>query len=143
MDGMGASMMGGRWNSLGVGPIYTAENYSGAFLELVVKLGSVAVGPVYHYCEITVPDEVAVEDSHFPLAGLDRESATRRYGNSWWKELRTAVLRVPSAVTRVESNFLLNPRHPQFGLLQVSGPMPVWVDPRLISAAQGWKASGR
>jgi len=143
MDGFGASMNGGRWNSPGVAPVYTAENYSGAFLELVVKLGRVAVNPVYHYCEITVPDEVAVEDSQFPLAEMDRESATRKCGNSWWKESRTAVLRVPSAVTRVDGNFLLNPRHPQFALLKVSEPKPVWVDSRLISAAQGWKAGGR
>ena len=143
MNGMGASMQGGRWNSPGLGPIYAAENYSGAYLELMVKLGRVALSGMYHYCEIVVPDDVPVEDSNFPLAEIERESVTRRCGNSWWKGLRTAVLRVPSALTHVDSNFLLNPFHPQFHILQVSATRPVWVDPRLTLAAQGWKAGAR
>jgi len=136
-------MQGARWNSPGIGPIYAAENYSAAFLELMVKMGRVAVPSLYHYCSIEVPDNVEIEDSRFPLDELERESATRRCGNVWWREVRTAVLRVPSAVTRVDSNFLLNPKHPQFPLIQAGEPKPVWVDPRMVAAARGLKASDR
>ena len=138
MDGTGASVNGARWNSPGAAPIYAAENYSAAYLELIVKIGSIAISRTYHYCRIDVPDEVQVENSEFPLLLLDREAATRGYGNRWWKQKRTAVLRVPSAVTRVDSNFLIHPHHAQFSLLKVSAPEPVWVDPRVAAAAQGF-----
>jgi len=139
MDGTGASLQGARWNSPGLGPIYAAENYSAAYLELMVQFGRIGLRPFYHYCSIDVPDDVEIENSRFPLEELDREAATRRFGNQWWRQLRTAVLQVPSAVTRVDSTYLLNPKHAQFDLLQPSQPKPVYVDPRLTAAAQGWK----
>ena len=143
MDGTGASIQGARWNSPGIAPIYTAENYSGAFLEMMVRLGRIVVPPDYHYCSIEVPDSVAVEDSRFPVEDVERESLTRRLGNTWWRESKTAVLRVPSAITRVDSNYLINPKHPDFPLLRPGDPKPVWVDPRMIAVAQGLRPTGR
>ena len=143
MHGTGASIQGARWNSLGIAPIYAAENYSAAFLEMMVRLGKIVVPPDYHYCSIEIPDGVAVEDSRFPVEDLDRESLTRRTGNTWWRESKTAVLRVPSAITRVGSNYLINPKHPDFPLLRPSDPQPVWVDPRMIAVAQGLRPTGR
>lgn len=143
MDGTGAALQGGRWNSPGVAPIYSAANYSAAFLELIVQMGRVALLPTYHYCHIDVPDQVIIEQSNFNLDDLSNEAATRGCGNRWWKEGRTAVLCVPSAVTRVDSNYLLNSNHPQFALLKVSNSKPVWVDSRLTAAAQGWKSTAQ
>ncbi len=137
MDGTGASLNGARWNSPGAAPIYAAENYSAAYLELLIKVGTVALGRTYHYCRIEVPEEVQVENSDFPLDQLESEAATRGCGNQWWKQKRTALLRVPSAVTRVDSNFLINPHHSQFPLLRVSAPELVWVDPRIAASASG------
>jgi RES domain-containing protein len=41
------------------------------------------------------------------------------------------VLRVPSAVVPLEHNYLLNPRHPQFGSIRRGEPMPFPIDLRL------------
>jgi len=40
-------------------------------------------------------------------------------GNDWLDRGRTAVLRVPSALVPTESNFLVNPLHPDFSELRV------------------------
>jgi RES domain-containing protein len=109
----------------------------------MVQMGRVALRPNHHYCRIDVPDQVAIENSHFPLEQLASESATRSLGNKWWKARSSAILCVPSAVTRVDSNYLLNPNHPDFALLQVSGAEAVWVDPRLTAAALGWQSTAQ
>jgi RES domain-containing protein len=54
-------------------------------------------------------------------------------GDRWVAERRSAVLRVPSAIIEVESNYLLNPEHPEFGRITISAPVPFAFDARLIA----------
>jgi RES domain-containing protein len=55
-------------------------------------------------------------------------------GDRWVAERRSAVLRVPSAIIEVESNYLLNPGHPEFGRITISAPVPFAFDARLIAS---------
>ena len=130
MDGTGARLWGGRWNSPGFGPIYAAENYSAALLEIVVNNGNLSAPVDFQYCSIDVPDSVAIEDSGVSPEELD-DRPTVIIGDKWWKAGKFAVLRVPSAVTRIEHNFLINPLHEAYSLIRPSRPKPVWLDPRL------------
>jgi RES domain-containing protein len=58
---------------------------------------------------------------------------SRAFGDQWIQEQRSAVLRVPSAVTRgLEWNLILNPHHPQFFLNYLEKPVAVFVDMRLL-----------
>ena len=41
-------------------------------------------------------------------------TASRRFGDTWFDQSRTAVLIVPSLVTRIDRNILLNARHRDF-----------------------------
>jgi hypothetical protein len=41
-------------------------------------------------------------------------------------------LRVPSVLVPSESNFLLNPRHPEYTNLVIGEPLPFSFDPRLF-----------
>ena len=51
-----------------------------------------------------------------------------------WLSLRSsAVLEVPSAVVEQESNFLLNPEHPDFSSIEIGPRRPFKLDPRLIT----------
>ncbi|HFD16618.1 MAG TPA: hypothetical protein ENJ38_09980 [Rhodospirillales bacterium] len=45
---------------------------------------------------------------------------------------RPLVLRVPSAVTRLDNNLVINPEHPAFPGLAPSDPQEVVRDPRLF-----------
>ncbi len=131
-DGYGSSLNGARWNSPGRGPIYAAETYSGAMLEMLVRLGRIAVPPDYAYLEIDIPDDLAREEVSLTPQELAKESITRGIGNRWFDALKTPLLLVPSVVTQVDRNLLINPKHPDFGRILPGEPKPVRWDPRLF-----------
>jgi RES domain-containing protein len=53
-------------------------------------------------------------------------------GTHWATAGKTVCLRVPSAVVPGEHNFLLNPRHGDFGRLRIGKPEPFEFDQRLV-----------
>jgi RES domain-containing protein len=133
-DGMGAAIHGARWNSPGRGPIYAAESYGGALLEVLARMGAIQVPPDYHYVEITIPDDMQFEEILPSPQEIASESFTRSCGDKWFDARRTPVLYVPSVVTGVERNLLINPRHPEFFRIQPSEPKPVPWDRRFFRA---------
>jgi len=124
---------GARWNSPGRRVIYAAETYAGALLEMLVH-ASGNVPRSQGFIEITIPSGLRIE-----VAGPDdvpdwdaaSSAAARGFGNKWYDERRTAVLIVPSVVTRVETNILINQEHRDFALIRASPPRPVRWDERL------------
>jgi RES domain-containing protein len=134
-DGTGALLHGARWNSPGRRIVYAAETYAGALLETLVH----ASGRIPHrqaYIEILIPADVRVEIvSPHHVQGWDAGDleASRRFGDRWYDERRSAVLLVPSVVTRVERNVLIHQEHPDFARIRASQPRPVLWDDRLWS----------
>jgi RES domain-containing protein len=61
-------------------------------------------------------------------------SELQDFGSKWLTSLRSAVLQVPAAVMLVESNFLLNPRHPQFARVSIVREVPFSFDSRLLGS---------
>jgi RES domain-containing protein len=57
--------------------------------------------------------------------------AIQAIGDRWILSGDSAVLRVPSVLVPEESNFLLNPRHPNFEKICISRPHAFCFDPRL------------
>ena len=53
-------------------------------------------------------------------------------GDRWLDEASSALLRVPSVIVPAESNFLLNPRHPEFERIEIGEPEELRLDPRLV-----------
>ncbi len=139
-EGTGAMLRGGRWNSVGHPAIYAAESYAGAMLEILVHANLSSPPRNQRVVRIAIPDRVEVETiSPAALAGWDAEdvTVTQAFGDRWLRELRTAVLRVPSVVTEGrESNILLNPRHKQFSLIRAGEPEAVRWDARLFGRSQ-------
>jgi RES domain-containing protein len=58
--------------------------------------------------------------------------ALRTIGTQWAARLSTAVLAVPSAVVPAETNYLLNPRHPDFARIALGEPQGLVTDLRLV-----------
>jgi RES domain-containing protein len=56
----------------------------------------------------------------------------RQFGSLWWREQRSVALLVPSAVTGIDRNLVLNADHPQFGRVAPSPEQPVVWDRRLF-----------
>lgn len=133
---VGASLVGGRWNSPGQGVIYASLSYAGAMLECLAHAGIGRVPRTHVAVEISVAGVVVIEQhdqSDLPV-GWDHADmrVARAFGDAWICERRTAVLIVPSVVARKEGNVLLNPQHPDFRMIVASSPEPVVWDARLF-----------
>jgi RES domain-containing protein len=137
-DGTGAALHGGRWNSPGRPVVYCADSFAGAILEILVHANRPLrlPGP-HHAARIEIPDDVPVEVlDAASLPGWDAEDggASRRFGDHWLDEARTAVLSVTAATAQpFGRNLVINPAHPRAGRLQVGPSVPVEWDPRLFT----------
>ncbi len=134
-SGEGAAKLGGRWNSRGVAVVYTSANRSLAALETLVHL----TPPVmFHYRIVRIEfDESWVE--RLPWAQLPSDwktepppLSTRQLGDAWARSSRSAILAVPSVIVPQETNYLLNPAHPDFERITIGKPVSFTFDPRLL-----------
>jgi RES domain-containing protein len=134
-DGEGARLYGGRWNSVGRRVVYASGTKALASLEILVHLqipgGLSFVAIPLHF------DEALVEV--YPVrrlpAGWDAEppgAVSQRIGDAWLDLARAPVLALPSVLTG-ETNFLLDPGHPDFGRIKRGAPEPFAFDPRLLA----------
>lgn len=90
---------------------------------------------------IELPDDIDI--TSMPIEALppnwdasEPNDQTRDIGTDWAKSLQIAVLVVPSAVIAREFNYLLNPRHPDFGRIRFLTPEEFRFDDRLRRVAQ-------
>jgi len=129
-DTAGSFFRAGRWHKAGSRVIYAAEHASLALLETLIHSGRRKI-PQRAITRIQIPDEVSVEQA--PWMDLPD---SQNFGARWLREMRTAVLRVPSvAVNRMESNFVLNPSHLEFARIQQDRPQIFDFDSRLFDAS--------
>ena len=136
LSALGASMVGGRWNSLGQGVIYASRTFAGAMLECLAHAGIGRIPKTQVAIEIRIPGAVSVErhDEASVPAGWDHRDlhVARAFGDEWLSARRSAVLVVPSVVARREGYVLLNPLHSDFKRIVPGLPEPVLWDARLF-----------
>jgi RES domain-containing protein len=135
-SGEGAALYAGRWHSEGTRIVYTSESVSLATLEILVHMRRLSVPaytliPCYFHEALVEVIEIA-ELPHDWMAAI-APVELRRFGDAWARDRISAVLRVPSAVTQVELNYLLNPEHPDFGSIDIGEPRPFSLDFRLFT----------
>jgi RES domain-containing protein len=135
-DGEGARLNGGRWNSVGTRVAYASESVALATLEVLVGLQDTAILATYSVTRTEFPEDlVEVLDRRTLPATWNRHPPspeTQKVGDVWVAQARSVVLKVPSAIVEAEHNYLLNPRHPQFGTVLVHAPKPFQLDLRLL-----------
>jgi RES domain-containing protein len=138
LDGEGARLYGGRWNSPGTAVIYTAGTLSLAVLEYLVHLNPDKLPHDLVSIAGDIPDTLAID--HVAIEILPRnwndvtlQPVTQSIGTQWVTAGHSAVLKVPSAVIPQESNYVLNPRHTEFSAITWSVPEPFGFDRRLLS----------
>lgn len=133
--GIGAATFGGRWNSKGIHLLYTAATPSLALLETVVHISNI---PLEEYCMITlsIPEQHIMEmtskdlpENWFVNPPPDR---LRSIGDQFVKANRFLALKLPSAIMMEDSNFLINPNHPDFSKLSRVSARTVPIDERLL-----------
>lgn len=137
LDGEGARLYGGRWNSEGVPVVYASATIALAALEYLVHVDPEDVPEDLVVLEIEVPEDVAVERIEVTVLPEDwnrfeNHDACVGIGDQWAAAATALVLSVPSSLVPREANFLLNPRHPDAARMQVVATEPFAFDPRLL-----------
>jgi RES domain-containing protein len=115
--------------------VYTSANKSLAVLESLVHLNP----PVrFHYVAIRVTFADALLET-IPPGVLPSDwrvepppPSSKRLGDAWVREARSAVLALPSVIIPGESNYLLNPAHPDFKKISIGKKEKFTFAPRLL-----------
>lgn len=135
LDGEGARLYGGRWNSKGRRMVYLGGSLSLAILETLVHLDRTLMPPDFVAVEVTIPDDCVetLEARHLPKLWrkIPGPKTLQAIGDKWLREGRSLALRVPSAVVPTESNVLVNPEHDDFKRIKIGTPSSFVFDPRL------------
>ena len=123
-----SSSFAGRWNTEGEGMIYTGCSAALSCLEVLAhKSGAALNSGKFALAVISIPDDLLV--SEITLSQLNQVNTewfkvlhyplTQKLGNKWVLEMKSSVLKVPSAIVDREYNYLLNPLHPEFSRIKV------------------------
>ena len=137
-SGEGGLYVDGRWHTPGRRIVYTAQSLSLAQLEVLVHIADRQQLPELVQARASIPDTLAIQTiepatlpEHWRRFSPFPED-TQRLGMQWLEERSSPVLKVPSAISEAEWNFLLNPAHPDFQKLNFGVPRPFSMDPRIL-----------
>ena len=133
-DGSGAHRWGSRWISPGRYVVHTAESYALAVLENLVHWQTSALPAGLLRVSADIPENIQQEEldrSDLPKSKPNDYAPFREIGDDWYDRGETAVLWVPSVVSPVETNILINQTHEDFAKIKIQKAMPARIDPRL------------
>ena len=137
LSGRGGLRVAGRWHSQGVRVVYASESRALAALEVLVHVDPDLAPADLVRIEIDVPHPLRIETVKASSLGPrwrahPAPESLRALGDRWVRRGASAVLRVPSAVIPEESNYLLNPGHPDAARVSVVAIEPFAFDARLV-----------
>jgi len=136
LEGIGALMVSGRWHRRGRPILYTASSAALAALEVLVHVEPLQAPDDLRLLGLELPDELTIEQLAPELFPEDWRSvpapeSTQSIGNAWLERRSSVALRVPSVVVPMDSNVLLNPRHPDMTRVRISSNEAFRFDSRL------------
>lgn len=105
LDGKGAAISGGRWNSVRTPVVYTSSCGALAVLEYRVHT-KIDPGDLLLY-RLEIPDSLVIEKAPW----MPDFHTARHFGDLWASSKRSPVMSVPSVVVPHQVNYLLNPLH--------------------------------
>ncbi len=133
LDGHGAKIAGGRWNSPGNAVVYLAESLSLAVLENLVHMDRRNFPSSYVHLVAHIPDRIEIANEDLLRSEAPPSiKTTQNLGDFWLSQGNSLILKVRSQIVPLEHNFLLNPAHPMFDLIWVDPPVPFEFDIRLF-----------
>lgn len=123
LSGEGARLFGGRWNHVLTPCVYTSASRALALLEFTVNTNIDFIPHALSITTIEIPDTNILVLSQADLPGNWKEapapSSTKDFGTQLLKTAAAPVIKIPSVVVPDESNYLLNPAHPEASLFKV------------------------
>lgn len=140
LDGEGASLTGGRWNSRGVPMLYTSSHLSLCVLEVFVHLPPALRDNMiaFEAVRLGIPDgagvtHISAGELETMLARPDPLAACRAAGDAWIAAGRDLVLAAPSVVVPEELNLMLNPAHARMSDVAIVSTRRFRLDARLFA----------
>lgn len=126
-NGEGAAREGGRWNSEGVRVVYLSATLAMAALEKYLHLPKpLPAGMRLVRFKVSFDESLVhrVDPGSLPAGWRTAPptTATQKVGDRWVGDGRSAVLAVPSVLIPEETNYLLNPMHPDFKKIMIGKP---------------------
>jgi len=136
LEGVGGLMVSGRWHRRGQPILYAASSAALAALEVLVHVEPLQAPDDLRLLGLDLPDELTIEELAPALLPEDWRSvpapeSTQSIGNAWLERRSSVALRVPSVVVPMETNVLLNPRHPDMTRVRISSNEAFRFDSRL------------
>ena len=118
--------------------VYTSQSAALAALEMLVHLGRGSILPAYVVIPCTFDEALVsrLERKRLPKnwRSYPAPPELQLIGDEWANRGASAVLEVPSAVIEPDSNYLLNPHHPDFKAVRVMDPQGFEFDLRLLKS---------
>lgn len=134
LDGVGASLRGGRWNSKVLLAVYLSLDPATTVLETLTTYSrATAPGHGYKLLKIEYTGSRIVSDIGTLPRGWDRRDSAvsaRRFGKTFLREAKAGALLVPSVYLKVATNVVLNPLHPDARKTKFISSDPFDFDPR-------------
>lgn len=136
LNGTGARLYGGRWNSPGHAIVYTAGSRALSALEVLVHIPLKNIVQDFCIATLQIPDNIAIKvltkyDLPSGWQSLAPSPELQCIGDEWIDTAKYAVLRIPSVVIADEYNYLINPLHPDAENITIVNTQPFVFDQRL------------
>jgi RES domain-containing protein len=136
-SGEGSYLYGGRWSSPGTRLTYTSEHQSLAMLEYFVHLDPDDPPDDLVLASANIPSELRREEimvENLPRNWRETPAPPElaKLGDDFVQRAECCVLIVPSVLATNESNWLLNPLHPDFQKIDFREVEPLRYDPRMF-----------
>ncbi len=137
LSGKGAAIKGARWNSIGVELIYCASNRSLAMAEVAVHFTLATLPDDYMMTAINIPDDISIitiKEIDLPVDWniFPHPSSTQFFGDQFILNNKCCILKIPSAVTQGDYNYLINPNHPEFSKIKIISTSKFPFDKRIF-----------
>jgi len=116
--GTGSALFGGRWNPIGTNMLYTSGSLSLAYLEYLAHNMHILNSKPVALVKIEVPEISPIlnlKSEDLPVDWNNKSytpQSTQEIGADFISKKSYHILKVPSVIVKEESNYLLNPLHP-------------------------------
>jgi RES domain-containing protein len=132
LSGSGAHLHGGRWNSPGTAMLYTAENNVLAAFEVALRIPLEHISKNYVMVPLEVPDAAEALVPKLPKNWYGDQKATQSLGDTFVREGKHLLMKVPSALISDSYNYLINPKHDDLNKVKALSPKAILFDKRLM-----------
>ncbi|MGM9510087.1 RES family NAD+ phosphorylase [Larkinella sp. GY13] len=134
LNGTGGLYASGRWHREGTLLLYFAEHVSLAMLETLANSEILPIN--VSLVTVELPEMASIrqtrlEDLPSDWRNIPYEETLADITERWITEMKFWAMRVPSAHSPTEFNYLLNPLHPEHKTLEVVSIQPISFDRRL------------